>query len=57
MRPGDEEPNSHYRPWLEEHIGKQDVDWEWSLKYTDIEHVDIGFIRADDATLFELKWP
>jgi hypothetical protein len=25
------DPNDHYRPWLEEHVGKQGWDWNWGL--------------------------
>lgn len=23
------DPNDHYRPWLEENVGRQGWDWEW----------------------------
>ena len=23
------DPNDHYRPWLEENVGKQGWDWDW----------------------------
>ena len=23
------DPNDHYRPWLEEHVGRQGWDWQW----------------------------
>lgn len=26
------DPNDWYRPWLEEHVGKQGWDWNWQLK-------------------------
>lgn len=29
------DPNDAYRPWLEEHVGKQGRDWQW--------HVQFGF--------------
>lgn len=25
------DPNDHYRPWLEKHVGKQGWDWNWGL--------------------------
>ena len=29
------DPNDHYRPWLEENVGKQGVDWDWGLRNSD----------------------
>lgn len=31
------DPNDHYRPWLERHVGKQRWDWDWRYvwKYHD----------------------
>ena len=25
------DPNDHYRPWLEKHVGKQGWDWNWGM--------------------------
>lgn len=25
------DPNDHYRPWLEQHVGRQGWDWNWGL--------------------------
>jgi hypothetical protein len=25
------DPNDHYRPWMEEHVGRQGWDWNWGL--------------------------
>ena len=25
------DPNDHYRPWLEEHVGRQRWDWNWRM--------------------------
>ena len=57
MLPGDPEPNEKYRPWLEEHIGKQGYNWNWDLCSTDVDILEIYFRREDHATLFELTWP
>lgn len=27
------DPNETHRPWLEEHAGRQSVEWEWDLHY------------------------
>jgi hypothetical protein len=59
MIPGNDksEPNEYYRPWLEEHVGKQGRDWDWDLCGTEIDYLEIYFARKEQATLFELKWP
>ncbi len=51
------EPNDRYRPWLEEHVGRQGVDWEWDLLSTDYNTLQIAFASKEHATLFELSWP
>jgi len=51
------EPNHHYRPWLEEHIGEQGVKWNWEICGTDIDYLEIYFTDKEHATLFELTWP
>lgn len=25
------DPNDHYRPWMEEHVGRQKWDWDWGM--------------------------
>ena len=25
------DPNDHYRPWMEEHVGRQGWDWNWRM--------------------------
>jgi hypothetical protein len=25
------DPNDHYRPWMEKHVGQQGWDWNWGL--------------------------
>ena len=52
----DKEPNDYYRPWLEKYIGIQGVDWQWNLCGTDIDMLEIIFVKSEDAILFELKW-
>jgi hypothetical protein len=31
------DPNEHYRPWLEENVGKQGWDWDWGLYDEDVK--------------------
>ena len=57
MRPGDEEPNEHYRPWMEEHIGEQGVDWNWRIHTVVNNQLVVDFVDEEKATLFELTWP
>jgi len=56
MRPGEPEPNEHYRPWMEKNIGRQGIDWDWALHSVVGNTIEITFIRSDDAILFELTW-
>lgn len=57
MPPGQEEPNVHYRPWLEENIGRQGVAWDWDLSPQCFELLEIYFVNKEHAMLFELTWP
>ena len=25
------DPNDHYRPWMEQHVGRQGWDWNWGM--------------------------
>lgn len=56
MRSGDPEPNDKYRPWLETHVGKQGVAWDWKLCFTDIDSLEIQFAKEEYKILFELTW-
>lgn len=57
MKYGDREPNEYYRPWLEENVGKQAVDWDWDLSSAGLDILEIYFVTQEHATLFELTWP
>ena len=57
MRGLDSEPNQHYRPWLEEHIGVQGTDWDWGIGNITTGTLEIYFANTTHATLFELTWP
>lgn len=54
------DPNDHYRPWLEQHVGRQGWDWNWGMIGTDAsEHrltIKIRQKHAMYATIAALKW-
>jgi hypothetical protein len=54
---GQEDPNDHYRPWMEKHIGVQGADWDWAVSPSTSETFEIRFIDKQKALLFELTWP
>lgn len=57
MRPNDLEPNYHYRPWLEEHIGVQGKDWNWDIASAQDNLLCFMFSKSEYCVLFELTWP
>jgi hypothetical protein len=59
MYPNDpREPNERYRPWLEEHIGKQGEMWNWDICPTgSFDLLEISFAKSEHAMLFELSCP
>lgn len=56
MAANSEEPNIYFRPWLEQHVGKQGIDWQWMLHPDDFHNLVIHFKNKDTAVLFELTW-
>ena len=54
------DPNDHYRPWLEEHVGRQGWDWNWGLLDNNAaeNRLTIKFRRGKEswATMAALKW-
>jgi len=54
------DPNDFYRPWLEEHVGKQGWDWNWGMADTDAtkNRLTIKIRRKHEkyATIAALKW-
>lgn len=54
------DPNDHYRPWLEEHVGKQGWDWNWGMADTDATEnrltIKIRQKYAKYATIAALRW-
>lgn len=54
------DPNDHYRPWLEENVGKQGWDWDWEMTNNDIttNSLTIKFRlgKKSYAMMAALKW-
>ena len=53
------DPNDHFRPWLEQHVGRQGWDWDWRLDDGSVDKLTIKFrqARRKYATMFKLIWP
>lgn len=49
------DPNDHYRPWLEEHVGKQHRDWDWDVHINEIE-ITFRTGKEEWATQAALMW-
>ena len=54
------DPNDHYRPWLEQHVGRQGWDWNWGMGGSDAREnrltIKIRQKYAEHATIAALKW-
>ena len=54
------DPNDHYRPWLEEHVGEQGWDWNWGLGNNDAADnrltIKIRQKHEKYAIIAALKW-
>lgn len=54
------DPNDHYRPWMEQNVGKQGWDWDWTLTNNDINEnsLTIKFRKGKEkhATIAALRW-
>ena len=54
------DPNDHYRPWLEEHVGRQGWDWNWGMADRDATDnrltIKIRQKYAGYATIALLRW-
>ena len=54
------DPNDHYRPWMEENVGKQGWDWDWCMTDDDVSknRLTIKFRRRREhhAIVASLKW-
>lgn len=55
------DPNDHWRPWLESNVGRQGWDWDWRLDSRlqgNYDNVEIGFRRGRKKEMisFTLRW-
>ncbi len=54
------DPNDHYRPWLEKHVGRQKWDWDWGFVGKDADHdqltIKIRRKHGKYATLLTMMW-
>lgn len=54
------DPNDHYRPWLEKHVGQQGRDWDWGLANNDATDnrltIKIRLKHQDSAVIAKLQW-
>lgn len=54
------DPNDHYRPWLERHVGKQGWDWNWGIAGNDVTDnrltIKIRKKHSGYATIAALIW-
>ena len=54
------DPNDHYRPWMEKHVGRQGWDWNWGMGGSDATEdrltIKIRQKYAEHATIAALKW-
>ena len=54
------DPNDHYRPWMEDNVGRQGWDWNWGMADRDATDnrltIKIRQKHAKYATLAALRW-
>jgi hypothetical protein len=54
------DPNDHYRPFLEKHVGKQGWDWQWGMANRDATDnrltIKIRQKHAKYATILAILW-
>jgi hypothetical protein len=52
------DPNDHYRPYMEQHIGRQGWDWDWQIDdiANDTLKIKIRRRHAKYATIIGMKW-
>lgn len=54
------DPNDHYRPWLEKHVGRQKWDWDWGMADRDATDnrltIKIRRKYQDYAIIAKLMW-
>ena len=54
------DPNDHYRPWMEEHVGRQGWDWDWGMVDNNVAEnrltIKIRQKHAKYATIVAIRW-
>jgi hypothetical protein len=54
------DPNDHYRPWMEEHVGRQGWDWNWGMADRDATDnrltIKIRQKYKECAIIAKLQW-
>jgi hypothetical protein len=54
------DPNDHYRPWMEQHVGRQGWDWNWGMADRDATDnrltIKIRRKHAKYATIAAMRW-
>ena len=54
------DPNDHYRPWMEQHVGRQGWDWNWGMANMDATEnrltIKIRQKYAKYATIAAIQW-
>ena len=57
------DPEFHYRPWLEENVGKKGRDWEWHWAYYGMDDEDVSGVviliprhKKKYASMIKLMW-
>jgi len=55
------DPNDHYRPWMEQHVGRQGWDWDWTVGPSVDETKNYLTIKirqqhAKYATIAAIRW-
>lgn len=54
------DPNDHYRPWLEQYVGRQKWDWDWGFVGNDVSDncltIKVRRKKAKLATMIALRW-
>jgi len=54
------DPNDHYRPWMEQHVGRQGWDWNWGMANNDASDnrltIKIRQKQHEYAIIAKLMW-
>lgn len=54
------DPNDHYRPFLEQYVGRQGWDWNWGMANNDVSDnrltIKIRQKKAVYATIAAMRW-